>query len=41
MDKDKEQLVLEHLQLANKIAIQMFAKLKNKYTLDELKSSAY
>lgn len=41
MDKAKEKLVLKHITLADKIAIQMFPKLKNKYSLDELKSSAY
>ena len=41
MDKEKEKLILEHIALADKIAIQMFPKLKNKYSLDELKSSAY
>ena len=41
MDKVKEKLVLKHITLADKIAIQMFPKLKNKYSLEELKSSAY
>lgn len=41
MEKVKEKLVLNHIYLADKIAAQMFAKLKNKYSLDELKSSAY
>ena len=41
MDKEKEKLVLNHIYLADKIAVQMFSKLKNKYSLDELKSSAY
>lgn len=41
MDKLKEEIVLNHMYLADKIAIQMFSKLKNKYSLDELKSSAY
>ena len=41
MDKEKEKLILEHIALADKIAMQMFPKLKNKYSLDELKSSAY
>ena len=41
MDKVKEKLVLNHIYLADKIAVQMFSKLKNKYSLDELKSSAY
>ena len=36
MDKLKEEIVLNHMYLADKIAIQMFSKLKNKYSLDEL-----
>ena len=41
MDKEKEKIVLKHIYLADEIAIKMFPKLKNKYSLDELKSSAY
>lgn len=41
MDKVKEKLVLDHIILADKIASQMLSKLKNKYSIDELRSSAY
>ncbi len=41
MDTFKERLVLNNISLAENIAYKMFFKLSSRYTLDELKSTAY